>query len=391
MNKLTKVAVLPTLALCGAFFGSSAFATGAVDVTPESLDAAVPATVNVDAKEIDAICEIEGTDNFGCISDKVLASITATLTTAGITLDPTTYTASAYWDASDSIYGFDYHVSTTENYNFFNKEITVKYTNTPATPSAEQTAMQNKLGDTLNLYYMHDLDTEYDVAGHTVRVKNAIKKKAEDNSVTASYFSMGGGIDDAHAALGFEWDDMGGYFVFKGDVLYATGAIHNYIGTGFELDDAAPVVVQKLESNSDDYATLKAKIVAKGYGEILGAYELKLAEAHDGVIPATFKADPKYNGKAVIVLHKKADGTIEEFEKTVKNGRVDVEVSELSPFMIALKESSANSTAVKSPNTGVMPKGDNSGANASIIATIVGTILSLSAFVGFRKIAKSKE
>lgn len=93
-----------------------------------------------------------------------------------------------------------------------------------------------------------------------------------------------------------------------------------------------------IDTNNSIYTEMLNRAKAKGYSNVFGAYELKLSSGSikDG-LTITFSLGTENNGKQAIVLHKKTDGSYEEFTKTVKDGKIDVTVSELSPFMIALK------------------------------------------------------
>ncbi len=105
------------------------------------------------------------------------------------------------------------------------------------------------------------------------------------------------------------------------------------------------IYVDNLEEKADITVTVKEntkmteEVKSKGYSNILGSYELKL----DGItkltnpIDITFNVGTEHNGKMAYVLHQKQDGTYENFEVKVVDGKVTVTVSELSPFVVALK------------------------------------------------------
>lgn len=99
------------------------------------------------------------------------------------------------------------------------------------------------------------------------------------------------------------------------------------------------IVGNNIAKTNSTYTEMSNKLKAKGYNNIFGAYELKLSSGtidKDG-LKIRFDLGTQNNGKEAIVLHKKHNGTYEEFTKTVKDGKIDITVNELSPFMVALK------------------------------------------------------
>lgn len=405
MNKLTKVAILPTLALCGAFFSPSAFATGRTGALAD-----LPETLTVNVKE----SAVLNNENTHAVDNAAKASAETALTTAGH--DLTGYNLDIYCGlGGTSIYDCWATLYNPEGQSVDSADFTITYSNTDSVSEADRTAIKNKLnlgdfGDATFMYIMHEPGSNFYTPGETVCTENtcgstpeefsenfyqeeraALRSKLAKRAGENMDFQFGTVFGGIATPAGFETSSLAEVYVVQNDVVVDCGMIASVHGYGYELSDGSVITYQGLNPEGNNYTTMANELKTKGYTDILGAYELVLTGSHTGSVPVEFKFDSKYNGKTVIILHRKSDGTYEKFEKTIANGKVSIEVSELSPFMIALKESSSNNATVKSPNTGVMPKGDNSGANASIIATIVGTILSLSVFVGFRKIAKSKE
>ena len=76
--------------------------------------------------------------------------------------------------------------------------------------------------------------------------------------------------------------------------------------------------------------------VGSGYA-VIGAYEIK-ASGYSGNLILTFPVDARHNGKQYIVKHKTSSGTIQTYRGTVLDGKIVISVSELSPFMIAIKD-----------------------------------------------------
>ncbi len=101
----------------------------------------------------------------------------------------------------------------------------------------------------------------------------------------------------------------------------------------------ATITGTELEKNSNEYIELSKELEAEGITNVAGAYELKLAtgDVKNG-LKLTFNVGEEKNGKTAVVLHKLQSGKIDRFTKTVENGKVEITVYELSPFMIAFKE-----------------------------------------------------
>ena len=109
---------------------------------------------------------------------------------------------------------------------------------------------------------------------------------------------------------------------------------------------------EKIANNSNVYKEMQKKLADKGYKNIFNAYELKLTNGNvSNGLELTFDVGTENNGKKAIVLHKKQNGSYEEFERTVENGRIKVTVTELSPFMIAIQGNTSNKKLDNEPKT----------------------------------------
>ena len=142
---------------------------------------------------------------------------------------------------------------------------------------------------------------------------------------------------------------------------------------------------------------MENEIKNKGYTNILGSYELKLEGATKLTNPVdiTFNVGTEHNGKTVYILHQKQNGTYENFEEKVVDGKVTITVSELSPFVLAIKE---NSSQVETPqdeekqdeqtqNTTNI-KDETPKTGNTNIATIVCSILSVLSAAGIAIVKK---
>ena len=120
----------------------------------------------------------------------------------------------------------------------------------------------------------------------------------------------------------------------------------------------ATITGTELKKESNEYVELSKELETEGITDVAGAYELKLAtgDVKNG-LKLTFNVGEDKNGKTAIVLHKLQSGKIDKFTKTVENGKVEITVYELSPFMIAFKED--NNQGGNSDNQGT--ESDNQG------------------------------
>lgn len=105
--------------------------------------------------------------------------------------------------------------------------------------------------------------------------------------------------------------------------------------SGVFLDGQTPsgLAIQALEENSDDYAALMmaGKLVIAAYEiRLNGSYALAPNEKLHVLLPV----DASLNGKQILIRHRMDDGTVEEFSPRVRNGTAEIEVSQLSPFMV---------------------------------------------------------
>lgn len=414
MNKITKVA-LPAMAICGAIFAApSVLAYGRTGALAD-----LPTELTVNVKESAYITN----ESDRAVDNAAKASAEAALTTAG--LDLTGYNLDVWCGlGSGSMYDCSASLANPEGQNIDNADFTIKYSNTDDLSTTDREAIKNKLnlgsfmGDPTNIYIMHEPGVPFYTPGETICTDNTCASSpaefsksfyAEEKTALTSklsqragesmnfyYGTIYGGIATPE---GFEVSSLAEVFAIVGDNLVDCGAIASVHGYGYDLADGAVITYQDLNPKGTNYTTMAAKLSDEGHNEVLGAYELQLVGSHTGNITATFNVGAKYNGKTVVILHKKSDNSYEEFEAVVANGKVSVEVSSLSPFVVALKNSSATQTAtttettseVKSPDTGAAPKSDNSGATASVFATVISAVLALGAFATAKKITKTEE
>lgn len=143
------------------------------------------------------------------------------------------------------------------------------------------------------------------------------------------------GYTDFNDLYNVEFENSNWHFVIRLKKESATKVIDNVTiaNTDVSVNGTA------INKNDAIYNEMAEIIKAHGYTNIFGAYEFKVVRGSiDGQLAITFHVGEENSGKQAYVLHKKADGSYEDFTSMVENGIVTINVSELSPFMIALKD-----------------------------------------------------
>lgn len=104
------------------------------------------------------------------------------------------------------------------------------------------------------------------------------------------------------------------------------------------MDDSTRLKVGKLDKKADGYSEL----VQSGYN-VKGFYEVKVKGACDMSSERTkvfFDVPPGFKeGDELQVRHLLSDGTVQTEEAVVRSGKVGLDVTEFSPFMISVKKS----------------------------------------------------
>lgn len=89
------------------------------------------------------------------------------------------------------------------------------------------------------------------------------------------------------------------------------------------------------ESILQDYRNLKAK-EGKVY-EIIKSYDVKLIGDYQGKLQLSLAVGDEYNGKNALIKHLSKDG-LKSYTDVVKEGKVEVEVDGLSPFVVIIEK-----------------------------------------------------
>jgi len=324
----------------------------------------IPSSLSLSVKESEFLNE--NSDNYpGKIIEK---QVKDTLTSNNISLE-----------------GYNLYVNFTDIYNWtitlvgnkeYNKEISVTYSNTSNSFDSEKKAMQTKLD---KISPIINVENNLKMIPGMEKVEadclKGIRTQLNDNTLNIYFSPRGQGIKEDYENLNLEGGIFAWVYVFKNDVFYADTSVDVLYGNGFTLDDGTPITMKEIEKEDTTYTEMKNKLNNDGYTNIISAYELKLVKSHSGNIPVSFDVGTDNNGKVAIILHKKQDGSFETFEKTIENGKVSIEVTELSPFMVAIKDTATTTTETTTNNTKKLDNEPKTGVTeyvtyASIIALI---------------------
>lgn len=109
------------------------------------------------------------------------------------------------------------------------------------------------------------------------------------------------------------------------------------------------VIVEEVAKDSEIYKEFEAD-VEKGY-TLVTVYDIEVeGDIISGKVTVSIPVGTEYNGRKAIVYHILSDTRMEEFNVVVKDGKVSVEVSEFSPFAVAIKDVAEG--GIEAPKTG---------------------------------------
>ncbi len=273
------------------------------------------------------------------------------------------------------------------------KRVTIEYNNTKNYTDANKNYVANLVKNvnntTTDVYCSLNVDDGWTSADDVIDMLN---KKINDTSIK---FVLNGGTGD------FEKQILD-YDVFKDDVYYQSITITSNI---YEITEDVKVAENitvdglihgtNIEVANKENKEMVTEINKKGYTKIIGSYELKLTGATNLAKPidVTFDVGTEYNGKMAYVLHKKADGSYEKFEEQIKDGKITITVSELSPFVVAVKENDQAPTTSqeeqdKTPTTN---KGEKDTTPKTGTIDIIGYVLVTTILSGIGIVALKKK
>lgn len=272
------------------------------------------------------------------------------------------------WEASSiEIIGTEIH-----------KEFTIKYAKENGYSEQDATYVKNKVnsikfanyGGTDAVFTVYNLGDEEN-ANKWTRDTFDFAKLLNDSSITVkksnSYGGQGGGTP---------WGEYHDLYFYKNNILYyVKNDISNMGAYGITLENGTPVNMIKLETDNEVYKTMAQELEKNGLKNIIGCYELETFGTTYKDMKVSFNIGTNYNGKELKILHKKSDNTYETFTTKVENGKATITVSEFSPFMIALSDTTNTNNTNKptsdkklddEPKTGV--------ADYTIFASVIALI-----------------
>ena len=264
----------------------------------------------------------------------------------------------------------------------YSKDITLKYAKESNYSATDETYVKNAVNNIKFAKYSGDsywgieesdaIFTIYNIGDEESASKWTentydFSKLLNDNSITIKTSMFAGGMGGATP-----WGVPMLLHFYKNGVLYETKSIWNLGAYGITLENGTPVNMARLEKDDEVYKTMAKELEKDGLKNIIGCYELTAYGTTYKDMKVSFNIGSNYNGKEVQILHKKKDNTYEIFKTTVADGKATITVSEFSPFMIALSDTTNtnNSTSDKKlddePKTGV--------ADYTIFASVIALI-----------------
>lgn len=349
----------------------------AKEVDSNSLNV-LPEVINVDFKEI----EYDYDYNQENINKKIIDIVEEELKKNDIEIGDNKITAYVNWNSNKTkdFHNLDLSIyKTTSEPPIANRQIKIKFSNSSSKFSSEKEQIQKLLDKYENkkLYYLTLQSGKVSLNELTKHLTKEVKKLLNDNNVTIYASAEIGSTTDDISNINIEagkWDPIPfSIRVYKNDQFYAEGFLFDTVGIGIVSNDNKPILTQEIAKNDNSYIEMKKILDKKGYDNIIKSYEFKLAEGTiTDKISISIPCGTEYNGKKVIVLHKKSDGTYEEFITTIKDGNATIEVTELSPFMVAINNDEAATLLSNASNN----------AQTSSIDIVLLSILSISSLSG---------
>lgn len=264
------------------------------------------------------------------------------------------------------------------------KDFTIKYTKESGYNEQDATYVKNKV-DSIKFANYEGADAVFTIynlgdeegANKWTRDTFDFGKLLSDRSITIKKSNSFGGQGG-----GTPWGELHDLYFYKNDILYFVKKdVQNMGAYGITLENGTPVNMAKLEQDDEIYKTMAKELKNKGFINILGCYELEAYGPTTNNMKVSFNLGSNYNGKEVQILHKKKDNTYEIFKTRVSDGKVEITVRELSPFMIALSDSTIIENVNKAPNN----------AQTSSMDIVLYSILILGSLVGITYILVSNK
>lgn len=367
MKNLKKIILVLVLTIMVGFIPN----VYAKEIDSESLNE-LTEMINVDSKEIDLI------NNESEIRNKISETIKNMLKEKNIEYDENCLSISIVNYNVDEKGYYPIYVSYNKNSDTgvesYQRTLSANF-NDSTTNASIRMEMNNKIPEKL-YYLVPDKNAKITWDDLKNKIVNEVKALFNDNDIKVSLEGTAGSTGDQSQETVYlpinEWLDHIELVVYKDDVIKISKFPEVFVGVGLSTQDGKSILIQEVAENNNIYVEMKNVLSQKGYSNIIKAYELTLVEGTiNGKLSVSIPVGAEHNEKEVIILHKKADGSYEEFTTTVKDGNASIEVTELSPFMIALKDSSGATKLSNNAQTSSM----------NIVLLSILSVLSLSGII----------
>lgn len=257
------------------------------------------------------------------------------------------------------------------------KNFTIKYTKESGYNEQDATYIKNAVnsikfanyeGDNA-VFTMYNIGDEENASKWTENTYD-FSKLLNDSSITVKKGMIAGGMGGATP-----WGVPLEIYFYKNGVLYETKNIWNLGAYGTTLENGTPVNMARLEQDDETYKAMAKELEKNGLKNIIGCYELTAYGTTTNNMKVSFNLGSNYNGKEVQILHKKKDNTYETFKTTVADGKATITVSEFSPFMIALSDTTNTNNTNKPTNDKKLDDEPKTGvADYTIFASVIALI-----------------
>lgn len=275
----------------------------------------------------------------------------------------------------------------------YGKDITIKFAKESNYNTSDETYVQNAVKNMKFAQYQDDRIENIDAVFtmYNIGDEESLSKWTEntydfskllnDNSIVLKK-TVGSG--------GFTWGVGTILYFYKNDVLYATKYVMNIGMYGTILENGTPVNMTLVEKDNEVYKSMSKELENNGLTNIIGCYELTAYGTIGNDTKVSFNLGTNYNGKEVQILHKKHDNTYEVFKTKVSEGKATISVSELSPFMIALSNSTETNNNVNEIVNNAPNNAQTSSLDIVLYSTLaIGSLLGIAYIVikGKKKVA----
>lgn len=279
----------------------------------------------------------------------------------------------------------------------YDKDITIKFAKESNYNTSDETYVQNAVKNMKFAQYQDDFIEKIDAVFTIYNIgdeESASKwtentynfsKLLNDNSIvlkkTDGYGGFGGGTPWGLGTI---------LYFYKNDVLYATKHVMNMGMYGTILENGTPVNMGLVEKDDEVYKAMSKELENNGLTNIIGCYELTAYGTIGNDTKVSFNLGTNYNGKEVQILHKKHDNTYELFKTKVSEGKATISVSELSPFMIALSNTTETNNNVNEIVNNAPNNAQTSSLDIVLYSTLaIGSLLGIAYIVikGKKKVA----